>query len=55
LEDEEDVEEAPAVSKLPIASLKKLILSPLHSLRKRKETDLSPESQREKAPTLSIS
>jgi hypothetical protein len=54
LENAEDVEEAPAVSKSPIASLKKLILSPLHSLRKRKETDLSPESQKKKAATLSI-
>jgi hypothetical protein len=54
LENAEDVEEAPAVSKSPIASLKKLILSPLRSLRKRKETDLSPESQKEKAATSSI-
>jgi hypothetical protein len=54
LENAEDVEEAPAVSKLPVASLKKLISSPLRSLRKRKETDLSPESQKEKAATLSI-
>jgi hypothetical protein len=42
------------VSKLPVASLKKLISSPLCSLRKRKETDLSPESQKEKAATSSI-
>jgi hypothetical protein len=54
LKNEEDVEEAPAVSKLPVASLKKLISSPLRSLCKRKETDLSPESQKEKAATLSI-
>jgi hypothetical protein len=54
LENEEDVEEAPAVSKSPVTSLKKLILSPLHSLRKHKETDLSPESQKEKAATSSI-
>jgi hypothetical protein len=54
LEDEEDVKEAPAVSKSPVASLKKLIWSPLHSLHKCKETDLSPESQKEKAATLSI-
>jgi hypothetical protein len=54
LENAEDVEEAPAVSKSPVASLKKLISSPLRSLRKRKETDLSPESQKEKAATSSI-
>jgi hypothetical protein len=53
-EDEEDVEETPAVSKLPVAFLKKLISSPLHSLRKRKESDLLPESQKEKAPSSSI-
>jgi hypothetical protein len=54
LEDEEEVEEPPAVSKLPVASFKKLISSPLHSLRRHKETDLSPESQKEKAATSSI-
>jgi hypothetical protein len=54
LENAEDVKEAPAVSKSPVASLKKLISSPLCSLRKRKETDLSPESQKEKAATSSI-
>jgi hypothetical protein len=54
LEDEEDVKEVPAVSKSPIASLKKLILSPLRSLCKCKETDLLPELQKEKATTLSI-
>jgi hypothetical protein len=54
LEGEEDVEEVPAVSKSPVASLKKLILSPLHSLCKRKETDLLPELQKEKAATSSI-
>jgi hypothetical protein len=54
LEGEEDVEEVPAVSKLPVASLKKLISSPLRSLHKRKETDVSPESQKEKAASLSI-
>jgi hypothetical protein len=54
LENAEDVEEAPAVSKSPVASLKKLISSPLRSLRKRKETDLSPELQKEKAATSSI-
>jgi hypothetical protein len=54
LENAEDVEEAPAVSKLPVASLKKLISFPLCSLHKRKETDLSPESQKEKAATSSI-
>jgi hypothetical protein len=54
LEDEEEVEEASAMSKLPVASLKKLISSPLHSLHKRKKTDLSPESQKEKAATPSI-
>jgi hypothetical protein len=54
LEDEEDVEEFSAVSQSPIASLKKLISSPLRSLCKHKETDLSPELQKEKATTLSI-
>jgi hypothetical protein len=54
LEDEEEVEEAPAMSKSPIASLKKLILSPLCSLHKCKRTDLSPKSQKEKAATSSI-
>jgi hypothetical protein len=54
LEDEEEVEEAPAMSKLPIALLKKLISFPLCSLCKRKETDLSSESQKEKAATSSI-
>jgi hypothetical protein len=54
LEDEEDVEEVPTVSKLPIASLKKLISFPLCSRCKRKETDLSPELQKEKAATPSI-
>jgi hypothetical protein len=37
-----------------VTSLKKLILSPLHSLCKRKETDLLPELQKEKAATSSI-
>jgi hypothetical protein len=54
LEDEENVEKALAVSKSPVASLKKLILSPLCSLYKHKETDLLPESQKEKAATSSI-
>jgi hypothetical protein len=54
LEGEEDVEEVSAVSKLPIASLKKLISSPLRSLRKGKKTDLLPELQKEKAATLFI-
>jgi hypothetical protein len=54
LENVENVKEAPAVSKSPVASLKKLILSPLCSLRKRKETDLLPELQKEKAATSSI-
>jgi hypothetical protein len=54
LEGGEDVEEVPAVSKSPIASLKKLISSPLCSLHKHKETDLSPELQKEKAATSSI-
>jgi hypothetical protein len=54
LEDEEKVEEAPAMSKSPVASLKKLILSPLCSLCKHKETDLSPELQKEKAATSSM-
>jgi hypothetical protein len=54
LENEEDVEEAPAVSKSPVTSLKKLISSPLCFLHKRKETDLSPELQKEKAATSSI-
>jgi hypothetical protein len=54
LEDEEDVEEAPAMSKSPIASLKKLILSSLCSLYKCKEADLLPESWKEKAATSSI-
>jgi hypothetical protein len=54
LENAEDVEEAPTVSKLPVASLKKLISSPLCSLRKRKETDLLFELQKEKAATSSI-
>jgi hypothetical protein len=54
LEDEEEVEDAPAMSKLPVASLKKLISFPLCSLHKCKETDLSPKSQKEKAATSSI-
>jgi hypothetical protein len=54
LENAEDVEEAPAVSKSPVASLKKLFSSPLCSLCKHKETDLSPELQKEKAATSSI-
>lgn len=42
-----------AVSKSPVASIKKFISSPIKSLRKRKEADLSPESQKEKAATSS--
>ena len=49
-EAEEDEEEAvPALSKLPVAKLKKISLSPICSLCKRKEDQLSLESQKEKA------
>ena len=49
-EAEEDEEEAaPAPSKSPVAKLKKILLLPIHSLCKRKEEQLSLESQKEKA------
>jgi hypothetical protein len=50
--EEEEVEEVSAVLKLPITSLKKLIFSPLHSLCKCKENNLSLELQKKKAATL---
>lgn len=51
--EEGEEEEAAAVSKSPVASIKKFISSPLKSLRKRKEADLSPESQKEKVASSS--
>ena len=50
---EEEVEETAAVSKSPVASIKKFLASPIRSMRKRKEADLSPESQKEKIATSS--
>ena len=53
-EAEEDEEEAgPAPSKSPVTKLKKILSSPICSLRKKKEDQLSPESQKEKAATSS--
>ena len=52
-EEEEEAEAAPAPSKSLVAKLKKILLSPIRSLYKRKEDQLSPESQKEKAATLS--
>ena len=51
-EEKEEVEAAPAPSKLPVAKLKKILSLPIHSLHKRKEDQLLPESQK-KAATLS--
>jgi hypothetical protein len=53
-EEEEVVEEVKAVSKSPVAKLKKLLSSPLRSLKKRKEDDLSPESQKDKIASSSV-
>ena len=38
----------------PVAALKKILLLPIHLLRKRKEVDLSPGSVKERAETLSV-
>ena len=54
LEEEEEVEVAAVPSKSPVSSLKKLLASPIRALRKRKEEDLSPESQKDKVDTSSI-
>jgi hypothetical protein len=59
VEDEEgSVEEvvekvATPSAKSPVASLKKLLSSPVQVFCKRKEADLSPESQKEKATSTS--
>jgi hypothetical protein len=42
-------------AKLPVASLKKLLLSPVWAFCKREEADLSSESQKEKAASTSTS
>ena len=52
-EEEEDVEEAPALLKLLVTKLKKILSSPICSLRKRKEDQLSPKLQKEKKATSS--
>ena len=52
-EEEEEEETAPTPSKSPVAKLKKILSSPICSLCKRKEDQLLPESQNEKAATLS--
>jgi hypothetical protein len=51
---EEVVEEVATPSaKLLVASLKKLLSSPVRVFQKRKEADLFPESQKEKATSTS--
>ena len=52
----EVVEEADVnvpAKKSPIASLKNILTSPIRSLRKHKDTDLSPEAVKEKESTSS--
>jgi hypothetical protein len=52
--EEEVVEEVATPSaKSPVASLKKLLSSPVQVFHKQKEADLSPESQKEKATSTS--
>ena len=51
---EDEAEENRPASQSPVAKLKKILSSPIRSLRKRKENDLSPESQKEKHATSSI-
>ena len=49
----EDADVNIPAKKSPIASLKEVLTSPIRSLRKRKETDLSPEAVKEKESTSS--
>ena len=53
-EEGDDIEEE-ELQKLrsPVAALKKILLSPICSLHKRKEVDLSPALVKERAETLS--
>ena len=52
-EEEEEAKAAPALPKLLVAKLKKILSSPINSLCKRKEDQLLLESQKEKAATMS--
>ena len=49
----DDVEEESQKSQLPVAALKKILSSPIHSLHKRKEVNLSLGSIKERAEALS--
>ena len=53
-EEEDDVEEELQKSQLPVAALKKILLSPICLLCKRKEVDLLPGSVKERAKALSV-
>ena len=55
LEVVEEAEVDVSAKKLPITSLKNILMSLIQSLRKRKDTDLLPEAVKEKKATSSAS